>query len=585
MGCNGMRSGACQTCRKRRVKCDLTEPACQRCAKAKVQCEGYANKGGLKFVDEKEKAEKRVKLKREAYLQAVQVEDERIRARKQSTGNEAVIKMQSANLSGVERETADSARDIAKPPLSRQNRHGVGVNHENELSVIAFQDNIHMSFLLSKFWTGAKMFTPWMMKGCRWNENCTTTQTMKALSGLYFGRIHRRKQSMDFGFQCYSKALRLLSKDLVSTRAWELPSLTNVLSLSVFEIMASPSGQGFLQHEGGVARLIQSSNPERFQSQDELAVFEYARLAVAFGCADLRIRCFLAEPEWMTIPWLKHPEAKDLKSLIYDSFCDFPGILQDLEAIRTGQQTDPNAATYLYETVCKQLRKLYQWRAQWETQNAGCCITKPSQDPKSPFPTAFHFQNLPQAAGLAHYNTVLLVLLRAGRILKGLCFSSTICSETIPVTRTNSGLLLPQDVKTLHGVAGEILRSVEYCISEPHTSGGYFQMLFPLRAAIEVYKDGCKERKYLYKIFNEIADNGGFEMSRGLTRAGLCGKMIEDEESVTDVGKADVTEGHLLRSGGEKPPEAAHAANPMTATYLNFSSLFMQKRPNVSYAH
>ncbi|CZT11503.1 uncharacterized protein RAG0_15634 [Rhynchosporium agropyri] len=536
MGCNGMRSGACQTCRKRRVKCDLTEPACQRCAKAKVQCEGYANKGGLKFVDEKEKAEKRVKLKREAYLQAIQVEDERIRARKQSTGNEAVVKMQSANLSGVERETADSARDTAKPPLSRQNRHGVGVNHENELSVIAFQDNIHMSFLLSKFWTGAKMFTPWMMKGCRWNENCTTTQTMKALSGLYFGRIHRRKQSMDFGFQCYSKALRLLSKDLVSTRTWELPSLTNVLSLSVFEIMASPSGQGFLQHEGGVARLIQSSNPERFQSQDELAVFEYARLAVAFGCADLRIRCFLAEPEWITIPWLKHPEAKDLKSLIYDSFCDFPG----------------------------------------------CCITKPSQDPKSPFPTAFHFQNLPQAAGLAHYNTVLLVLLRAGRILKGLCFSSTICSETIPVTRTNSGLLLPQDVKTLHGVAGEILRSVEYCISEPHTSGGYFQMLFPLRAAIEVYKDGCKERKYLYKIFNEIADNGGFEMSRGLTRAGLCGRMIEDEESVTDVGKADGTEGHLLRSGGEKPPEAAHAANPMTATYLNFSSRFMQKRPNGS---
>jgi len=293
--------------------------------------------------------------------------------------------------------------------------------------------------------------------------------------------------------------------------------------------MASPTGNGFLQHESGIARLIQSSTPERFQSVPELDVFESARLAIAFGCADLRIRCFLEDPKWKTIPWLKHPEARDLRSLIYDRFCDFPGILQDLEAFRVGNLQDPADVERLYQTICNQLQQLYEWRAQWESQNGSCCFSRASQDSRSPFSQALHFQNLQQAAGLAHYNTVLLILLRAGRMLKGPDFSSTISSESIRVARRNPDLLLPQDSKTLHGVASEILRSVEYGLSEPHTSGGCFQLLFPLRGTLEVYKPGCPERVYLIKTFSDIADKGGFEMSRGLTPAGLCGRMIEDE--------------------------------------------------------
>ncbi|PVH83633.1 hypothetical protein DL98DRAFT_585516 [Cadophora sp. DSE1049] len=528
MGSNGKRSGACHTCRRRRVKCDLAQPTCERCTKAKIQCEGYAKKGGLKFVDEKQKAEKRVQIKREAYLQAIKAEDERDKARQHhSKTPEEAIQAQRLQIPASEQQFPKPTNDIVTSQKSKSKEHNTAIG--KELSVTGFQDKIHMSFLLSKFFVGARMFTPWMLKGCKWNEDCTTTQTMKALSGIYFGRMHHRKQSLDFGFQSYSKALRLLSKDLISKKAWELPSLTNVLSLTVFEIMASPTGNGFLQHEGGIARLIQSSTPERFQSIPELDVFESARLAIAFGCADLRIRCFLEEPRWKTIPWLKHPEARDLRSLIYDRFCDFPGILQDLEAFRSGNLQDPVDVAKLYQRVCDQLQKLYEWRVQWESQNGHCCFSKPSQDPRSPFPQALHFQNLQQAAGLAHYNTVLLILLRAGRVLKGRNFSSTTSSESMPVTRINPDLLLPQDPKTPHGVASEILRSVEYGLSEPHTSGGCFQLLFPLRGTLEVYTPGCPERNYLIKIFSDIADKGGFEMSRGLTPAGLCGRMIEDE--------------------------------------------------------
>ncbi|KAK0112835.1 hypothetical protein ONS95_014562 [Cadophora gregata] len=286
MGVNGKRSGACHTCRRRRVKCDFEAPNCQRCTKAKLHCEGYERKGGLRFVDEKEKAEKRVQLKREAYLQAVQAEEARDEARQNhlKSPKEVGQLQRTATFCSPERYVQSTDDIVASRKSKMKDFSNVAIG--KVLSMIGFQDEIHLSFLLSKFFVGARMFTPWMLRGCRWSEDCTTTQTVRALSGIYFGRMHHRKQSLDLGFQCYSKALRLLSKDLLSKKAWELPSLTNVLSLTVFEIMASPTGTGFLQHNCGIARLIQGSSPERFQSMPDLEVFESARMPIAFGCAD-----------------------------------------------------------------------------------------------------------------------------------------------------------------------------------------------------------------------------------------------------------------------------------------------------------
>lgn len=47
-------SGGCQTCRKRRVKCDETRPACNNCTRRRVACPGYSStlRPGEKFIDE-----------------------------------------------------------------------------------------------------------------------------------------------------------------------------------------------------------------------------------------------------------------------------------------------------------------------------------------------------------------------------------------------------------------------------------------------------------------------------------------------------------------------------------------------------
>lgn len=46
----GPRSKGCESCKRRKVKCDETHPQCTRCCKAGIACTGFAPR--LKFVDE-----------------------------------------------------------------------------------------------------------------------------------------------------------------------------------------------------------------------------------------------------------------------------------------------------------------------------------------------------------------------------------------------------------------------------------------------------------------------------------------------------------------------------------------------------
>ncbi|KAH6676385.1 hypothetical protein B0J14DRAFT_651807 [Halenospora varia] len=491
----GGRSGGCHTCRRRRVKCDETHPKCERCTKAKIPCEGYAR--DLKFVDEKGRAQKRVQIKRQAYLEAIQAEEAQLRANR-------ATKLEPTN------------RPVGKvsPPLS----------------LVGFRDKVELTFMLNKLFAGWRLFIPFVMRGYRGTEDCTTTQTVKALSSIYFGRMHHDKESFDSGMISYCKALRLLGVDLKDQKAaFALPSVTNVLSLVIFEMMAS-SGGGMIQHLGGVHRLIEARGPERHQTRPELDVFEAARLGMVHNYMEKKKRCFLEQPHWQTIPWAKHPEAKDLLSVLCDRKCHLPGLLEDMEALRTGQRATPADVRNLCQNIHTQLQELYIWRAAWEAEHPNCCSIVELKDASIPYSSALHFTSMSRAVEIGHYNTILLQLYRMGRILMGPEFSPTAPATSIPVTRTNQDLLLPADPKSIQDVAMEFLRMVNYELMEPHQSAGYFQVMFPLRVVFEVFRPGSKEWDYCQRLFIEMAENGGFELSRRMMPTGICGRMLMDEE-------------------------------------------------------
>jgi hypothetical protein len=297
--------------------------------------------------------------------------------------------------------------------------------------------------------------------------------------------------------------------------------------------MASKGGPGVIQHLGGVQRLIQARGPERHQNRPDLDVFEAARLGMIHQFMEKRKRCFLEEPQWKTVPWFKHPEAKTFISSITDRKADIPGLLEDTEAVQTGQRASQTDISILCSKIYAQLKELFCWRAAWEAEYPSCCWTVPVNNPETPYSTAIHFSSMARAVEICHYNTVLLMLYRMGRLLMGPDFYSTTIAMPIPVTRTNAALLLPTDPKSVQDVGVEILRQFPYLLKDRGQHGGFFQTIFPLRSTFEVFRPGTKEWDYCQKTFNVLADISGFEVARKMMPKGLAGRMLQDEEMNT----------------------------------------------------
>lgn len=490
----GGRSGGCHTCRRRRVKCDEVHPTCERCAKAKIKCEGYAR--DLKFVDEKGRAQKRVQVKRQAYLENVRAEERRLR-----TGRQARLEPTNRPMGSIGK----------------------------VLSPAGMREKVPLQYTLNYLFAGWRLFMPWVMKAYRGTDDCTTTQTVKALSCAYYGRMHNDRKTFDSGMASYCNALRLLGSDLTDPKtAYSISSVTNVLVLCIFEMLASSKG-GLLQHLGGVQRLIEARGPERHQDQPDLDVFESARFGMIHQYMEKKKRCFLEEPQWTTIPWIKHPEAKTLLSQITDRKAHVSGLLEDMEAIRTGERASPADFEYLYQQLITQLHELYTWRAAWEAEYPDCCWTVPMTNPKMPFASAIYFKTMARAVEIGHYNTILLTFYRIGRMLKGPMFSVTTPATSIPVIRTNPPLMLPIDPKTVQDVGVEFLRLIPFELMQPNQNGGYFQALHPIRATFEVFKPGSKEWDYCHSTLIQIAEDGGFELGRRMMPNGLRGRMLYDE--------------------------------------------------------
>jgi hypothetical protein len=181
------------------VKCDQREPECDRCTKANIPCEGYSK--DLKFVDEKGRAQKRVQIKREAYLQSIQADAERLKAR---------------------RSLGHRRSSVYIPP---------------ELPLSGFREHIQVSHMDAKLFAGAKIIAPWSMELYSGRDDCTATQTIRALGSMYYCRMFHDHVSLAQSMIYYSKALRLLASDLQDPSAiFEVASLNNVLSLCIFEV-------------------------------------------------------------------------------------------------------------------------------------------------------------------------------------------------------------------------------------------------------------------------------------------------------------------------------------------------------------
>ena len=196
LGCQAFREmyvlilTGCRTCRRRRLKCDEHRPTCERCQNGGFECEGYLP--DFRFVDENSRTVRHVQ--------------------------KASLKQQKSR-----------SRDVVASSLKAQVLPA-------EISLVGFQDNLVVSFLLSHIFSGMAR-NSWMERQAENTKSATAQNSILALSNVYFGRMHRQQNIVKQGFASYGKALSGLNTDLQDEeKAWSLSTLASSMTLELYEV-------------------------------------------------------------------------------------------------------------------------------------------------------------------------------------------------------------------------------------------------------------------------------------------------------------------------------------------------------------
>ncbi|KAH7109522.1 hypothetical protein EDB81DRAFT_704630 [Dactylonectria macrodidyma] len=317
------RSKGCNTCRKRRVKCDETKPTCVRCTKAGFECLGY----------------ERARLWHHT-----------------STAPFPEMALLGLEQAGQHNAFMPMASRISSPPP--------------ELSLVAFQGDFCFSFMFSNFvWRSYGAL--WLNQAAQGSLGGLALDATKALAQANFGRLNHKSDIELKGVVKYGNCLKMLAADL--GRCMVMVEGSQDLLVPILVLMMQAASQadriGAMFHLKGIARLLHISGPEAFQQQPYLNAFEAARATLLIAGLVGKQRLFLDDIKWRTVPWALNPASKTPQSELLDILVTIPSILQEHAACEKTPELAFYMSVEIAERVQVQLTTLYRWRWKWQAES------------------------------------------------------------------------------------------------------------------------------------------------------------------------------------------------------------------------
>ncbi|KAH6961972.1 hypothetical protein BKA56DRAFT_598155 [Ilyonectria sp. MPI-CAGE-AT-0026] len=317
------RSKGCNTCRKRRVKCDETKPTCLRCTKGGFECLGY----------------------------------ERARLWHHTSTAPFPVTTPLIPETEVQQDAIVLAADrVPSPPP--------------ELSLIAFQGDFCFSFMFSNF--------VWRSYGALWLDQAAqgrlgglSLDATKALAQANFGRLNHKSDIELEGVVQYGQCLKTLADDLgrCMTLVQGAEDLLVPILVLLMHAASHADRTGAMFHLKGIARVLYLCGPEAFQHQPYLNAFEAARATLLIAGLVGKQRLFFDDIKWRTVPWALNPASKTPQSELLDILVVVPGILQDHAASEKAAALEAFSHLDIAERVQEQLTILYQWRWRWQADS------------------------------------------------------------------------------------------------------------------------------------------------------------------------------------------------------------------------
>ncbi|KAH8724800.1 hypothetical protein GQ44DRAFT_654167, partial [Phaeosphaeriaceae sp. PMI808] len=457
------RSKGCNTCRKRRVKCDEARPNCQRCAKAGFECSGY----------------ERERIWRNSSMVAV------------AELSSPIPHIENRIMTKVQPEAASGGVGSLSPPP--------------ELSLVAFRDNICLTWMLANH--------VWRSSGIIWLEHAASGKlgslslhATYALSQTDFGCANHQPDIERRGITLYGQTLSQLAAQLTNLHHGVQNLIVPIIVLMMYAVSHVQADRtGAIFHLRGLAKLLVLCGPEAFQHQPLLDAFEAGRAILLISSLIGKRRLFLEDEKWRTIPWLRNRAMKTPQSEVLDILIVVPGILQDLAASGSPSISDPNPYHEVLRKVEVQLILLYRWRWKWQARSSHQVSSELGSTPP-PITVIgssgrLRFHRFVLASEIMLYNATLMWLLAlvfkmnlqgASRFIEVCATTASLYEDTVANTSFHP-LLRPGAVATLRDLAIEILCTFDWVTRHHHHSKEpTYLYLFPVGVAMTALQDDPK---------------------------------------------------------------------------------------------
>ncbi|KAK9326069.1 hypothetical protein V1517DRAFT_283948 [Lipomyces orientalis] len=357
-------SKGCSTCRKRKIKCDLQSPVCGQCIRSRRYCSG-PNLTTSSHIGQKKRERRPVSPV--VQYDNMDLETRRTAARAYKTMEHKFVIMSatpdqlkvdnseevahlhdspsltSTSACGCARSSSSSSTSILGTPVDeiipvldkyefeKDEDIALEVDDASKQAIVRSNitranpalDNAYFQVLLSSFmdyfcpmtsthFDGA-VFDPWISSLPNFISSATPAlaYAAKAVVVGHFSRVRPNRDLDLFGTQLYVQALR--HQNLEVSQSIERPSLNDDLIsagllLGLYEIFYCTTIESWGGLIKGCLDLFERRGPHAFKTGLSAVLFQSARTMLTIYVLSGLAPSFLAEPEWITVPFERLPQ-------------------------------------------------------------------------------------------------------------------------------------------------------------------------------------------------------------------------------------------------------------------------------------
>ncbi|KAH6854712.1 hypothetical protein B0I37DRAFT_362857 [Chaetomium sp. MPI-CAGE-AT-0009] len=369
-------SGYCQTCRRRRVKCDKTRPTCARCTSSGHTCGGY-------------EIPLRVNI---------------LGLHSEKDGTQRLVKIPTSEATT----SLARPRHVPSPQLELRLRHD--------------QQQTSSPYFFTKYgW--APLWRPLILSLTTDGFPEINKVCFYAISYGYMGFGRGDTALRAKGTQLYGQVLRQVQTLLLQPAKPRLAALCSTLILmNMYEFAMNETWGSAPPHHVGITNILQHCGPEVFKDEKLLVVYRTCRVLLFCQAIWLQRRCFLEDEPWKTVPWQKMQ--KTFEDRLVDILVDLPSIAEDV--------VNPHKRAACLDRIHVLSVALQVWRWDWHRAHSGSVrIIQHDKSPaekntrKMPFvvslmlQASLEFDSPRMAIDILYYNAALLYLMQLEAFSRG----------------------------------------------------------------------------------------------------------------------------------------------------------------------